>query len=376
MLQSIRRFNLFVLFVIWSAPPLRAEAEQITPQVRSGYSQPAKPVVAPKPSAREYYLGVFTDPVPEVLAIQKAELLVDHQGVLVKYVLPNSPAEKAGLKPNDILTVYGDQKLSSPQQLKRLVVGYTLVKPVTVQVVRGETSRTVDVHLAERVVNWTHGSAGLQKISGPGVIRLKNRGGVPIFVAQDGMTLSGSEIRWEIRTIEIPIAPQKPEAVEVQNQAILISSINGLNFQLEITHFDKNGRSSATQLEGTTDEITLQIGSGEKNLSDDVKTSLDWAKSQVRQQRTIQLRLQPRLEGTRRGVRILMSRPEGEQTIRCLQCDHYFEENQPMDAAVFLSAEPLLSELSRLHPVIREKVESTLLNTRLPIVSFNVERSQ
>ena len=376
MLRSIRCLNVFVFLLIWSAPHLRAEAEQITPQVRPGNSQPAKPVVAPKPSAREYYLGVFTDPVPKALALQKAGLLVDNLGVLVKYVLPNSPAEKAGLKPNDILTVYGGQKISSPQQLKRLVVSDVLTRPVTVHVVRGETSRTVDVHLAERTVYWTHGLGGLQEISGPRVVRLKNRGGVPIFVAHDGMILSGSEVRWEIRTIETPIAPQKPETVEVQNQAILISSINGLNFQLKITHFDKDGQSSATQLEGTTEEIQLQVGADATNLSDDVKTCLDWAKSQVKRQRTVQIRLQPRVDRNKRGVRILMSCPEGDQTIRCLQCDHYFEENQPMDAAVFLSAEPLLSELSRLHPVIREKIESTLLNTILPMVSINIERSQ
>ena len=82
------------------------------------------------------------------------------------------------------------------------------------------------------------------------------------------------------------------------------------------------------------------------------------------------------MNGTKRGMRILMSRPEGEQTIRCLQCDHYFDENQLMDAAELLSAEPLLSELSRLHPIIRQKVESTLLNTSLPSVSINLERSQ
>ena len=96
----------------------------------------------------------------------------------------------------------------------------------------------------------------------------------------------------------------------------------------------------------------------------------------MKRQRTVQIRLQPRVDRNKRGVRILMSCPEGDQTIRCLQCDHYFEENQPMDAAVFLSAEPLLSELSRLHPVIREKIESTLLNTILPMVSINIERSQ
>ena len=145
---------------------------------------------------------------------------------------------------------------------------------------------------------------------------------------------------------------------------------------MKVSHFNQDGQTSATQHEGTTEEIQSQIGSDATNLTDDVKTSLDWAMSQVMRQRTVQIRFQPRMDGTKRGMRILMSRPEGKQMIHCLQCDHYFEENQPMNAAFFLSAEPLLSELSRLHPIIRQKVKSTLLKTSLPIVSINVERSQ
>ena len=365
MLKSLRFLGMFVFFLMWAAPLLHAGDPQLT-----------KPLTAPKPAAREYYLGVFTDLVPKTLAFQKSALLGESPGVLVKYVLPNSPADKSGLKANDILIAYGNQKISSPQQLKRLVVSDSLNRPVAMKVVRGEQSRTVDVHLAERVVNWTHGLADIQKIRVPHVIRLMNRGGVPVFIAYDGMVLPGSEVRWEIRTIETPIAPQKPATLEVQNQAISITTSNGSSFQLEISHFNKDGLSSSTQLEGTTKDIQLQLGSVATILSDDIKTSLDWAKSQVKRQRTVQIRFQSHRNGTQRGMRILMSRPEGKQTIRCIQCDHYFDENQKMDVAALLSAEPLLSELSRLHPIIRQKVESTLLNTSLPIVSISVERSQ
>ena len=363
MFKSIRFLNLLVLFLIWAAPRLHASDPQ-----------PTRPVTAPKPAAREYYLGVFTDPVPKALAYRKIELLGESPGVLVTIVLPNSPADKAGLKPNDILIAYGDQKLSSPQQLKRLVVSDTLSRPVTVQIVRGEKSRSVDVHLAERVVNWTHGLESIQVISVPRVVRLMNRGGVPVFIAHDGMLIPGSVVPWKIRTVEI--ASPKHITVEVKSKAILISTTNGSSFQLEVSQFNKNGRTSATHLEGTSEEIQLQIQADATIHSDDVKTVLDWAKSRVKRQRGIQIRFQSCMDGTKRGMRILMSRPEGEQTIRCLQCDHYFDENQPMDVAVLLSAEPLLSELSRLHPIIRQKVESTLLNAILPVVSMNVERSQ
>ena len=241
MLKSISFQNLFVFFLIWTAPLLCTGAEQIARPVRSGNSQLVKPVVAPKPAAREYYLGVFTDPVPKALAFQKSELLGESPGILVTFVLPNSPADKAGLKPNDILIAYGDQKLSSPQQLKRLVVSDTLNRPVAVQVVRGEKSQSVDVHLAERVVNWTRGQVGIQEICVPRVVRLMSRGGVPVFVAHDGMLIPGSAVRWGLRTIETPIAPQKHATDEVKNQAILISTTNGSSFQLEVFHFDKNG---------------------------------------------------------------------------------------------------------------------------------------
>ena len=79
--------------------------------------------------------------------------------------------------------------------MKKLVVSDALNRPVAVKVVRGKTSRTVDIYLAERVVNRTHGLDGIQEIRGPRVVRLMNRGGAPVFVAQDKMVIPGSEVR-------------------------------------------------------------------------------------------------------------------------------------------------------------------------------------
>jgi serine protease Do len=56
------------------------------------------------------YLGVLFAPVPDVVYDQLPQL-ERQRGVVVSFVLPDSPAAKAGLRRNDILLQYDDHKV-------------------------------------------------------------------------------------------------------------------------------------------------------------------------------------------------------------------------------------------------------------------------
>jgi len=65
------------------------------------------------------YLGVVIQPVTHSLAEQfKVKV---REGVLVTEVQANTPADKAGMKPGDIILSFGGKAVSSPQQLQGLV---------------------------------------------------------------------------------------------------------------------------------------------------------------------------------------------------------------------------------------------------------------
>ena len=65
------------------------------------------------------FLGLDVAPAPEALAAQLR--LPEGQGLLVNFVAPDSPAEKAGLKQHDLLIRLDDQILIDPRQLSVLV---------------------------------------------------------------------------------------------------------------------------------------------------------------------------------------------------------------------------------------------------------------
>lgn len=64
------------------------------------------------------YLGVMGDPVDEVIAEQ---LGLEH-GMALKAVVPGSPADKSGLKRNDILTHIGKAKISTQDDLRKAIL--------------------------------------------------------------------------------------------------------------------------------------------------------------------------------------------------------------------------------------------------------------
>ncbi|MEZ6120024.1 MAG: PDZ domain-containing protein [Pirellulaceae bacterium] len=67
------------------------------------------------------FLGVIVDELHSAFWSHLREITEHRQGLLVVEVGKGSPAEKAGLKPLDVLLTYDDQKLFSPSQLQGLV---------------------------------------------------------------------------------------------------------------------------------------------------------------------------------------------------------------------------------------------------------------
>ncbi len=91
------------------------------------------------------YLGVFTHAIDQVLA---DELNVEkHTGVLVGYVEPNSPAEQAGLRANDVITKIAGRAVGNRADLRSALENFKRGDRVQLDVVR---LGTVTAILGER----------------------------------------------------------------------------------------------------------------------------------------------------------------------------------------------------------------------------------
>jgi membrane-associated protease RseP (regulator of RpoE activity) len=98
--------------------------------------------------ARRTYLGVTPDDLPEEVAAQLP--LGVGEGVLVRSIVPDSPAAAAGLKKNDVLVRLDDQILTDGKQLQKLVSAKKAGETVRLVYFRGGQKNDVEVKLAEQ----------------------------------------------------------------------------------------------------------------------------------------------------------------------------------------------------------------------------------
>ena len=116
---------------------------------------PPNPVNPPErrekmPKVPVTFLGVETSSVPPVVCDQLA--LAKGFGLVVDYVVPDSPAAAAGIQQNDILKMLNDQILTEPDQLSKLVRSYSEGTNITFTVLRKGQEQKISVKLAKKEV--------------------------------------------------------------------------------------------------------------------------------------------------------------------------------------------------------------------------------
>jgi serine protease Do len=94
------------------------------------------------------YLGVFLE---EVSAERMKELtLSEERGAIVMKVVEGSPAEKAGLKENDVIVSFNGRRVDSVRELQRLLSETPADRTVSIEVIRGTGHQTLAATLSKR----------------------------------------------------------------------------------------------------------------------------------------------------------------------------------------------------------------------------------
>jgi membrane-associated protease RseP (regulator of RpoE activity) len=121
MFRSLISCGVAALFSIILSQPVEAGEEP----VKKGTAEPAE---AAREGRNSVYLGVFTVPLSGVGNRVKQSLRInDDDGVAVAEVLPNSPAEEAGLREKDVITHVNGNAIADQaalcEELNRLGAG-------------------------------------------------------------------------------------------------------------------------------------------------------------------------------------------------------------------------------------------------------------
>ena len=109
---------------------------------------PMPPIDVPRPlmATRTTRIGVET----ESLSGQLSEFFGVKDGVLVRAVDKDSPAEKAGLKAGDVIVKVDDEKVSRPNEVSEALRSAWEKKSIPVLVVRNKKEVTLNLELPER----------------------------------------------------------------------------------------------------------------------------------------------------------------------------------------------------------------------------------
>jgi serine protease Do len=100
------------------------------------------------------FLGVETSQVPDVVSEQLG--LAKGLGLVVEYIVPNSPAASAGIQQNDILKMLNDQILIEPSQLRKLLQTFSEGTDVTLTILRKGQEQKITVKLAKKEMPQRH----------------------------------------------------------------------------------------------------------------------------------------------------------------------------------------------------------------------------
>src|SRR6478736_10542051 len=103
------------------------------------------------PKAPMTFLGVEPSQVPDVVSEQLG--LAKGLGLVVEYVVPDSPAAAAGVQQNDILKMLNDQILMEPSQLRKLLQTFSDGTEVTLTILRKGQEQKITVKLSKKEVS-------------------------------------------------------------------------------------------------------------------------------------------------------------------------------------------------------------------------------
>ena len=112
-----------------------------------GFSLPFGGEVSPELTEPQPYLGVRFEPINAELA-EKENLGVG-QGAIIREVIADSPAARAGLQVGDIITAVGGEAVDAEHTLRDRVLAHKPNDPIQVSVLRGDRRLEVDVTLGQ-----------------------------------------------------------------------------------------------------------------------------------------------------------------------------------------------------------------------------------
>lgn len=205
------------------------------------------------------FLGVAIEPIPVALQHQLNEIVPQNQGILVRNVVPDSPAEKAQLQAFDILLSFNDQKLFSTKQLTALVRSSQKGDEVTLKIVRNGQVKEIKANIDEQTVkqpnkHQRHPMSGYlgQHHSGP-------------YGMGRHHPMWNNFPDFDMPSWNSPFSNELTLGQDWDNfQSLSVTKLQDNQYQANLEILDKKGDKQTFQFKGSREEIQEQIQQAEQ----------------------------------------------------------------------------------------------------------------
>ncbi|HEY2785170.1 MAG TPA: PDZ domain-containing protein [Fimbriiglobus sp.] len=207
------------------------------------YDTPTKknaPVTANNSGMKQAYLGIDVAPMPTALWSQMPGIIPKGEGIVVGFVTKNSPADKAGWKPDDVLLQFNNQKIYSPEQLIKLVRATKPGTEIAVSLVRGGKAVASKIKVGEH--------QALATSEEPFGFRL---------VPDDKLMGMFDNTMRQMK--------QNDESAWESFDAIQLSRVDANHWKAEVKFRNKDGKITDKKFQGTRDDIRKDV-KAEKSL--------------------------------------------------------------------------------------------------------------
>jgi membrane-associated protease RseP (regulator of RpoE activity) len=188
------------------------------------------------------FLGIGLERVSPEMSSRIANLVSDGSGVMVAEVAEGSPAAKAGLKADDVIVKYDDQRLYAPEQFVKLVQNDKPNREIKLRVIHDDKAENLEVTLGERAAE---------------------------HLAHNPANANGRQTRTAAKP---ETSGQNEDQLESFDE-LTLTRVDKNNFKAEIKYRDKNGKVETHNFQGTREQLRKDI-TGEKSLPSSERNQL------------------------------------------------------------------------------------------------------
>ena len=365
--------------------PLSAEKPgQVTSEQKTTTPPEKKPQPAPEQNTRKLrvtsratgetdmrnFMGVVTEPIPAALAAQLDDQLKSGQGVGVKLVVPDSPAQAAGLKTFDVLTTYNGKAITSSDALRKFVLSSPKDATIKLEIIRASKKQTVEITLIQKLFRYYKFS--VYPMGQKANIAKNPKAPSPSQPGNDGPIASRS-------TESDPIGRKAPlgfshiPVTTTHNLCILfVGNVKG-DYSVEVSYQDETDNLQTNHFKGSPREISEQVVDLPEHVQVMINERLKELKLALQGKASFRLQIKPHMQGKARFIRVFLSRATKEKTVRMVELDHHLGNRPKLNVNQILANQVFTQELKELTPAIQEQIRATLQRIRIPTVQVRVD---